>query len=163
MAIPTAQNGKIKAAIKIERQFVKANHHLTKLTADIENSRPPKGLTPNIQAQIPEKDTQFVITWEDTKLRHALEYTQILKEYWAARKAKIQQERQLLHTTIREATTQEQWTEIEKILETQADEQNREARRRRPRPQRTSTPGTSRSTNVTFTQGGAGGSTESNQ
>ena len=155
--LPTAVNGHLQAAIKVERALVKTNHHVEYLTKCFDNQRPPRTLIPTINPQVPVRTTDLIIKWTDANIAQGLIYTKILKEYWTERQATLEAERTDLSNKIKAKTTEEQWQAVQNILETQAEEQSRENRHKTtPSRQMAQARGSGSSTQVTFQQQLAG-------
>ncbi len=126
--------GPLKASIKLTRIATRAEHHVEKLTQSINQDFPPRGLTPKITPNIPDTPISFIIQWSAAQHNLGVQLTTLLKDYWAKKGSDARAELRDNNSNLQQQSTPEEWTTIQRILETVETDTKQQLRRRRPRP-----------------------------
>ena len=117
---------------------VQCQHHIDLLERHVMNNTAPRGLTVNIQPNVPQNDTDFLIQWEKLKLDFQSKLLLALCEFWKRHKANLEEESTKLEQSLKANTTQEEWQTMQELIQktmTQTGE-NYKRQRVNPRQQR---------------------------
>lgn len=111
-----------RAYRKATTAFTKSTHHKEFLTTCIDNGTTPRGLRPNIQPQVPNPNTDFILKWEEATVKYGQKLTEVLQEYWTNREETLKWEVERCNALLKERATPQEMDDIESITKQLSEE-----------------------------------------
>lgn len=110
-----------RALKSISSKQVQCTHHIELLENHLMNGTSPKGLSSNLQPNVPYADTTLLIQWEKVKLEFQSKLILTLSQYWRRYKEKLEEDHSRLSQQLKANTVHEEWTKMQEILQKVTD------------------------------------------
>ena len=106
-----------RALRNIKGKITQCEHHIQLLSDHLLKGTAPRGLSSNIEPNVPGLDSILLVEWEKNKLEYQQNNLTILRSYWFRYRERLHSEGQLIEQHLKANTTIEEWQTMTTMLD----------------------------------------------